>query len=97
VELAVIAEELTAVGWRLAGARIYVAEADTAGASLRAAARSADLILLTAALARHVPAAQLEEALLGAAPLLLIIPDIQHAQEPPDIGLEARRALGIGV
>jgi vacuolar-type H+-ATPase subunit F/Vma7 len=96
MELAVIAEELTAVGWRLAGARVYVAEGDAAGACLEIAARSADLILLTAELARHVPPLELEEALRSAAPLLLIIADVQHTREPPDIELEARRALGIG-
>jgi len=95
VELAVIADELTAVGWQLAGARVYLPEPHNVGQCLRAAARSADLILLTATLAQHLAEAELHEALLAVKPLLLIVSDVLHAQEPPDVEREARRALGI--
>ena len=95
VKLAVIADELTAVGWRLAGARVYLPEPASVGQCLRTAARSADLILLTAELARSIPAVELDAALLGVEPLLLIIPDVLRTREPPDVEDIARRALGI--
>jgi vacuolar-type H+-ATPase subunit F/Vma7 len=95
MELAVIADEITAIGWRLAGARVYLPPPGSVGECLRAAGQSADLILLTAELARTVPGVELEEALLAAVPLLLVIPDLQHTREPPDIEREAQRALGI--
>lgn len=95
MELAIIADEITAVGWRLAGARVYEPDAAAVADSLRAAAHGADLILLTAALAMHVPANELEQALLASAPLLLLIPDMRHTSEPADIETDARRALGI--
>lgn len=90
-----IADELTAVAWRLAGARVYLPEQQSVEQCLHTAQGRADLILLTAELAQAIPQAELEAALLAAEPLLLIIPDVRHVQEPPDVAHAARRALGM--
>jgi vacuolar-type H+-ATPase subunit F/Vma7 len=96
MQLAVIADEITAIGWRLAGAQVHLAGSTSVADSLQKALRSADLILITAQLAAQVPSAQLDQALHALAPLLLVIPDVQQRSEPADLEREVRRALGVG-
>ena len=97
MRLAVIADELTAAGWRLAGAHVHTPELSAVSECLRTASPEADVVLITAALASGVPASQLEEALLALQPLLLVIADVRHEREPPDLESLVRRAFGVGV
>ncbi len=50
---------------------------------------------MTAELANHVPAAELEAAMLAEAPTLAIIPDVLFRAEPPDLGKRLSSVLGI--
>ena len=95
MKLAVIADEVTALGWRLIGAQVQIPGAITARDGLREALHSADVVLITAEYAREIPAAQLNTALLAGKPLVLVIADLRHRHEPPAIEVEVRRALGI--
>jgi len=91
----VIADETTAVGWRLAGARVYIASGADVEERLQEALASAELVMISAPLAARVSAPRLEAALLAFPPLTLIIPDLGHTGEPPDLEAQARRALGV--
>ena len=95
MDVVVIADELTAVGWRLAGARVAIAGPAEVEERFQQALERADLVMITAQLAAHVPAPQLQAALLAFPPLTLVIADLQRAQEPPDLQAQARRALGV--
>jgi vacuolar-type H+-ATPase subunit F/Vma7 len=95
MELAVICDELTALGWRLAGARVEVPEPDALEAAWRACLARAHLVLITAGLAARLPPAALAAALAASRPPLLVIPDLARAHTPPDPALEVDRALGI--
>ncbi len=95
MRLSVIADEVTALGWRLIGAEVCVPGPISAQQGFREGLRSADVVLVTAEYAREIPASQLHAALLAGAPLVLIIADLRHRREPPEIEDEARRALGI--
>ena len=97
MELAVIADEVTALGWRLSGARAHVPGAHATRDWFREALRDADVVLITAKCAGAIPAAELNTALLASKPLLLVIADLRHEQEPPQIEDEVRRALGVPV
>jgi vacuolar-type H+-ATPase subunit F/Vma7 len=97
MKLVVIADEITAVGWRLAGAQVQMPDARTVGESFGTALRSADLVLITAALAARLAGAQLQAALLSQRPLVLVIADLQREFEPPDIEVEVRHALGVAI
>jgi vacuolar-type H+-ATPase subunit F/Vma7 len=97
MDFAVVADELTAVGWRLAGARVWIADEHDAHECLLTAMRSAEVVLITAELAARVPSATLQELLRRQPPLLVIIPDVRHRQEPSDIENETRRALGVAM
>jgi len=95
MEVAVIAEELTSLGWGLTGARILLATSDNIESCFATAQQEADVILLTAELAALLPEAALQAALHAFPPLTLVIADLRRQQEPPDLAWEARRALGV--
>jgi len=95
MEVAVIADELTSVGWELAGARVFLATAENVESCFRTAQEEADFILITAQLASLLPQAMLQPALHAFPPLTLVMADLSGRQEPPDLALEARRALGV--
>jgi len=95
----VIADRLTAAGFRLAGLRPLVTPPEDAAAVFAEAigqgGRHGGPVMITAALAGHVPAAQLSRAIRAAAPPVAVIPDITRSVEPADMGREVRRALGV--
>ena len=95
MEVAVIAEELTSLGWGLTGARILLATSDNIESCFATAQQEADVIVLTAELAALLPEAALQAALHAFPPLTLVIADLRRQQEPPDLAWEARRALGV--
>jgi vacuolar-type H+-ATPase subunit F/Vma7 len=95
MDVAIIADEITAVGWRLVGAQVQTSDAGTVSDCLRVALSDADLVLITAELASAMPDSQLQEALLSERPLVLVMADLKHEREPPDIQDEVRRALGV--
>jgi vacuolar-type H+-ATPase subunit F/Vma7 len=90
-----IGDELSAAGFRLTGIETVVPEPEAAGAALDDARQRAALVIMTAALANQVPAADLEAAMLAEAPTLAIIPDVLFHAEPPDLGKRLRSVLGI--
>jgi len=90
-----IGDEVTAAGYRLAGARVVVPEPGHAADALAGALASAELVLLTAACAAGVPEGQLDRAMRAAAPPIIVVPDVAGLAEPPDLATEVDRALGI--
>jgi len=90
-----IGDELSATGFRLTGVKPVVAAPDAAAAALYDVRKQAALVIMTAELARHVPAAELEAALIAEAPALAIIPDVRMRTPLPDLARKLRRALGI--
>lgn len=90
-----ISDEITAAGLRLAGLQTMVVAPEDVAAAFELACRGAPLVLLTAEIARHVPRARLAAALLGSAPLVAVIPDIEQRSIAPDVGAEMRRVLGV--
>ncbi len=95
MKLVLIADEVTALGWRLIGAQVQVPGTETARVCFRAALRSADMVLITAEYASAIPFVELSAALLASKPLVLVIADLRHEHEPPAIEGEVRRALGV--
>ncbi|MBI1204068.1 MAG: hypothetical protein GC182_16320 [Rhodopseudomonas sp.] len=90
-----IGDELTAAGYRLAGIETVVPAPDEAGAALREARSRADLVIITAGLARRIAAPELDVARLAERPGLAIVPDVLFRDQPPDLGGKLRRILGI--
>lgn len=95
MEVLVVADELTAVGWRLAGAQVSIASPGDVDERFQQALQRAELVLITAELAARVSPPRLAAALEAFPPLTLILADLRHTEEPPDLEAEARRALGV--
>ncbi len=92
----VIADEITAAGYRLAGARTVVPDDPRSLArEFDRAVDDCELLLITAELARALPAARLAEALVASRPLLVVVPDAGSRVEPPSLEHELRSALGV--
>lgn len=90
-----IGDELTATGFRLAGIELIVPVPEAASAAFKEARSRAGLVIMTAALARHLPAADLEAALLAETPSVALIPDMRHQAPLPDLTRRLRTVLGI--
>jgi vacuolar-type H+-ATPase subunit F/Vma7 len=90
-----IGDELSAAGFRLTGIETVVPEPDAAAGVLQEARTRAALVIMTADLARQVPPADLEAAMLAEAPTVTIIPDVLFRAAVPDLTRRLRSALGI--
>lgn len=90
-----IGDRLTAAGFRLAGVRPLVTAPEDVATVFRDALALGGPVLVTAALARHVPQALLAKAISTADPPVAVIPDIARAVAPADMAEQVRRALGV--
>ena len=93
----IISDEVSALGWRLAGAEPLIAEEHEVQERLAEAQRRADLVFITADLAKRLPDSVLSAALLAEKPLMAVIPGLPSGNEPPDLEQEVKRVLGIAV
>lgn len=90
-----IGDEVSAAGYRLAGARVEVPEPGGEGAALAAARMQAPLVLVSAAVAARIAERELRVALAALAPLTLIVPDLRGEAEVPDVAARLRHQLGL--
>ena len=90
-----LGDEVTAAGYRLAGAQVLVpAEGEAAAAFDESCARS-PLVLVSAAVAAEIDATRLRTALLALQPLVLIVPDAQGDVPLPNLAARVRGQLGM--
>ncbi len=92
---ALLADEVTAVGFRLAGVIVDVPQAADLRRRFEQLCDEAQLVLITAELARQLPLAALQRRQRAVRPLVLVIPDVRGRSEPPDLGTVLRRQLGM--
>jgi vacuolar-type H+-ATPase subunit F/Vma7 len=90
-----IGDEVSAAGFRLAGVPVRVPAADDLGDCIRQAGEQAPLILLAAAAARRLPAAELDRLLAGVTPAVVVVPDVLGATPMPDLATRLRTQLGV--
>ena len=90
-----IGDELSASGFRLTGIETLVPKPGAVGSALDDARARGSFVIITADLARHIPAPQLEAAMVAEAPTLAIIPDVLFRALPPDLTRRLRIVLGI--
>jgi vacuolar-type H+-ATPase subunit F/Vma7 len=90
-----LGDEVTAAGYRLAGVQVRVPAPHEASAALEEARGMASMVLVSAAVAVHVDAAQLRAALAALQPLVLIVPDAQGEVARPDLAARLRSQLGM--
>jgi vacuolar-type H+-ATPase subunit F/Vma7 len=90
-----LGDEVSAAGYRLAGALVRIPRAGEEAAALAWALTQAPLVLLTTAVAAGIGAADLRRALSALAPLVLIVPDLQNQVPTPDLAARLRTQLGL--
>jgi vacuolar-type H+-ATPase subunit F/Vma7 len=90
-----LGDEVSAAGYRLAGARAEVPEPGGEAAALAAAREQAPLVLVSAAVAARIAERDLRSALAALTPLTLIVPDLRGEAELPDIAARLRHQLGL--
>jgi vacuolar-type H+-ATPase subunit F/Vma7 len=95
VRIVFIGDEVSAAGYRLAGAETYVPARGEEAAVFAAARTRAALVLVTAEYAARLPAAELSRAQAALAPLTLVIPDVRARVAPADLGRLVRQQLGM--
>ncbi|MFO1317946.1 MAG: hypothetical protein U1F58_20305 [Burkholderiales bacterium] len=92
---AFVGDEVTAAGYRLAGARVRVPAPGDEGAALAAARAESPLVLISAACAARVDPAAMRAALAALAPLVVVVADAQRGAAPPDLAARLRGQLGL--
>jgi vacuolar-type H+-ATPase subunit F/Vma7 len=90
-----LGDEVTAAGYRLAGLVVRTPGRAEAGAALEEARAQSPLVLVSAAVAAHIDAAQMRAALAALQPLVLIMPDAQGEVARPDLAARLRGQLGL--
>jgi vacuolar-type H+-ATPase subunit F/Vma7 len=92
---AFVGDELTAAGFRLAGAETFSPAAAEVPTLFRSLLDGYDLLILTAEAAAEVPPEQLHRSAARGRPLLLVVPDARGRQRPPDLVALLRGQLGM--
>lgn len=90
-----IGDEVTAAGFRLAGAEIRVPGEGDASPAFAEALGEAELVLITMACAAELDPADLGRSVRRATPLVLVVPDAVSDVVPQDLGAAVDRVLGI--
>jgi vacuolar-type H+-ATPase subunit F/Vma7 len=91
----VIGDEVTCTGFRLAGVDTASPPPEDTAEALATAREEADVVVLTAEYARHMPQVMLENALTAQQPTVAVIPDIREREKPEDLPAKIRATLGI--
>lgn len=90
-----LGDEVSAAGYRLAGAQVRAPRAGEEAAALAWARTVAPLVLVSAPVAAGIGEATLRTALSAPAPLVLIVPDLQGVVPLPDLAARLRGQLGL--
>ena len=92
---AFIGDELTAAGFRLAGAEVHNPPAPEIPALFRRLRERCELLILTAEAATGVPEALMQQTTAAGKPLLLMVPDARGRSRPEDLAALLRDQLGM--
>jgi len=90
-----LGDDVSAAGYRLAGARVRTPAAGDVRAALTRALVDAPLVLVSAALATDIGEAALLPALAATEPLVLVVADANGSAAPPDVAARMRAQLGL--
>jgi vacuolar-type H+-ATPase subunit F/Vma7 len=91
-----LGDEVSAAGWRLAGAAVRTPAPGEEAGALAWARAQAPLVLLSAAVAVGIGETTLRAALSAPAPRVLVVPDLHGAVPLPDLAARLRGQLGLG-
>jgi vacuolar-type H+-ATPase subunit F/Vma7 len=90
-----IGDEVSALGYRLAGLQTLVPAPGELRATVRRACEDAPLVLIDASLAAHIDVAELDGLLAATDPPVVIVPPVRGAAPLSQIATRLRRQLGV--
>jgi vacuolar-type H+-ATPase subunit F/Vma7 len=90
-----IGDEVAAAGFRLAGAQVLVPQAGAEEQALASARAVADVILIGAETAVHLPRAVLSDAAAARSPMVFVVPDVRGRVTLPDPVASLYGQLGV--
>ena len=90
-----LGDEVSAAGWRLAGARVGLPAPADAARALAQACADAELVLLSSTLAAAIGEGALRSVLAAPAPLVLVVPDLHGDAAVADPAERLRGQLGL--
>ena len=92
---AFMCDEIRAAGYRLAGAEVFCPAAAETHSTFVEACAKADVVMITAETAGHLPAALLAEAQTGTSPLVMVVEDVRARVAAPDLEKQMHTILGL--
>ncbi|HRP95956.1 MAG TPA: V-type ATP synthase subunit F [Rhodocyclaceae bacterium] len=92
---AFVGDELSAAGFRLAGARVHTPAPGQEASVLQQALRESAFVLITAEVATRIAPAIMNRVLASAEPLVIVVPDVRQRCAPTDLGRAVRAQLGM--
>lgn len=92
---ALLADEVTATGFRLAGVEVHVPDDRDLARRVEALCDDVGLVLITAELAERLPSGLLARHRRGGGALVLVIADVRGRSAPEVQGAALRRQLGM--
>jgi len=95
VSVVFLGDEVSAAGYRLAGAIVRTPAAGQEAAALAEARAQAALVLVSASVAARIATPLLRSAEAAPSPLLLVVPDLREATPLPDLATRLRMQLGL--
>lgn len=90
-----IGDELTALGFRLAGADTHTPAEAQIAPLFRSLQGQEGLLILTQSAAAVLPEDELQAAMLAARPMILVIPEASGGAPPVDFAQRLREQLGM--
>ena len=90
-----IGDEVSAAGFRLAGASVIIPAIGSETAALATARANASVVLIAADIAARISPRDLALARAAPAPLTLIVPDLRGEMAMPDVATRLRAQLGL--
>lgn len=93
--VAFIGDEISALGYRLGGAEVHTPAPRDVRETFKAVLATADVVMITAEAARHVPQHRLDAAQSSLSPLVIVINDARNRTPPPDIEERVHTTLGL--
>ena len=90
-----LGDEISAAGWRLAGAHVRTPAPGQAASALAEARAHAQLVLLSSRLAAEIGERPLRAALSATSPLVLVVPDLEGDVPVPDLAARLHAQLGL--
>jgi vacuolar-type H+-ATPase subunit F/Vma7 len=92
---ALLADEVTAAGFRLAGVEVHVPDDGELAQRFTRLCDETALLLITAELAERLPAGVLSRQQRTSRTLILVVGDVRGRREPEELGASLRRQLGM--